>query len=241
MSTEKEVRRLPAGFFAYTSPNTWESVMISFGGRTRVSSAASSLSVVTLMIRHFLSRRSLMVCTCGRIRRPCGAWMSCGMTSSTRSPSDTMPPVMLRAFQFSGTRRARASRRASMPRPVAALIGTGATGFTPPPCMSSASATRAASSFRVSPFSAAGTVSALFRTMSAGVLFSTRRTSQFLSSARAAESSSSVRERSASSAMTTRAASVFFRASSVPRTRSSPMGPSSSKPAVSMRTQGPRP
>ena len=59
-----------------------------------VDSPADS-QVVQLITRHFLSNNSRIVCTCGRISRPLGACMSCGMTKSTKSPSLTRSPVMV--------------------------------------------------------------------------------------------------------------------------------------------------
>ena len=70
--------------------------MISFGGFFSCSRASTSLSVVALKTMHFLSSNSRIVCTCGRIRRPLGAWMSWGITRRTTSPSDTRSPAIVR-------------------------------------------------------------------------------------------------------------------------------------------------
>ena len=68
--------------------------MISFGGLERVCNAAGYRSVVTLIMRHLLSSSSRRVCTWGRISRPFGDWISCGITRSTRSSLETRFPVI---------------------------------------------------------------------------------------------------------------------------------------------------
>lgn len=64
---------------------------------------------------------SRIVCTCGRIRRPLGAWMSWGITRRTTSPSDTRSPVIVRPPKPSGTIRIIHSFSSAIPAPVFAL------------------------------------------------------------------------------------------------------------------------
>ena len=98
-SAENDVSFDAAGFFAATMRNACESVMMRDGGSVIAASAASMQSVVQLMTSACLSRSSRSVCTCGRMRRPFGAWMSCGMTRSTTAfvSGATRSPVMERS------------------------------------------------------------------------------------------------------------------------------------------------
>ena len=213
--TEKEVSRLSAGFLSYTVRNTCESVIISLGGRARAASMASILSVVQLITRHLRSSSSRMVCTCGRMSRPLGAWMSCGMTSMTVSFSSTSRPTMPCDMVSSGNLFRRLRRMSSSPFPVRVLTNRG----TCPHCCS----------MRRMVCSASDNRSHLFSIQITGTFFSFNKRCQCNSSSRC------------SSVQTIRAMSVFSSARCVCRMRSSPSSPSSSKPAVSMNTQGPRP
>ena len=187
--------------------------MMSFGGRTRAASVGPSWSVVQLITRHFLSSRSRRVWTWGRISRPRGAWMSCGMTSRTRSPGSASSPVML-TCSSSGSSVMIASRMVSTPAPVSALTTSGSRR------------SRVRTSAR-SP-SRSPSVSALLITAITGT---PRR-------ARSATHSAST---SGAAVSTTSATSVFRLASRVLATRRSPRAPVSSRPAVSMNTTGPMP
>ena len=120
---EKEVSRLFSGFFSYTLSNTWESVMMSFGGSLHWDRASSSSSVVQQVTTHFRSSSSRMVCTWGSIRRPSGAWISWGMTNRTASPRSTRSPVMYLFFSVCLKDRMNSSFRATIPSLVTALTG----------------------------------------------------------------------------------------------------------------------
>ena len=87
-------------------------------------SASVSLSVVTLITMHFRSRSSLSVWTWGSISLPLGAWISCGITSRTRSPAFTRSPSINSCPKPSGIRRVRAAFISSIPSFLAALAIT---------------------------------------------------------------------------------------------------------------------
>ena len=97
---------------------------MSFGARDNAASASVILSVVVLITRHFLSSNSLSVCTCGSMSLPFGAWISCGMTRSTRSVSQTRSPSINSWPKSSGKRRVSAEITASIPLPFNALTAT---------------------------------------------------------------------------------------------------------------------
>ena len=146
--------------------------------------------------------------------RPLGACRSWGITSRTKSPSPTRSPVMVRSQKSSGTSRTSSFPRAGMFSPVAALTArTGSPSFS---WMASPSA------------SGSSNWSRLFSTTRVGIFFSFNMSSQGSSSW-----GSSVRTRTARS--------VFSKACLVFSTRSWPRSPSSSSPAVSMKTTGPTP
>ena len=75
-----------SGFRRYTSWNTCESVIISWERGKRFQCICQLIGRAA-HDKTFLSSSSRMVCTWGRIRRPLGACMSCGITSNTKSPS----------------------------------------------------------------------------------------------------------------------------------------------------------
>ena len=85
------------GSCAWTVRKACESVMTRSGALASDCSIAGRQSVVQHETRHLRSSSSRSVWTCGRIRRPFGAWMSCGMTSRTVSPLAQTSAVMLRA------------------------------------------------------------------------------------------------------------------------------------------------
>ena len=177
--------------------------------------ASTSLSVVVLKTIHFLSSSSRIVCTCGRIRRPLGAWMSWGITRRTTSPSDTRSPVIVRPPKPSGTIRIIHSFSSAIPAPVFALT------------MQTFSFVCSLSFSANSWFSSSERRSLLLTTGITGVFFSWKYRNH--------SSSFSM----SSDANTISANSVFCAASAVFSIRMAPSSPSSSNPAVSISTHGP--
>ena len=163
---------------------------------------------------HFLSSSSRRVCACGRMSRPFGACISCGMTSKTRSPAETSFPVMLCASKSSGRRRMIARRMSSIPCRVFALTMRGDS----PVLFFMAEAMDAASS----------RISALLSSKITGIFFSFNRCIHWSSL-------------SISGWQSRRAMSVFSAAFRVRVIRISPSSPSSSYPGVSIKRQGPTP
>ena len=68
-----------------------------------------------------------MVCTWGRIRRPFGAALSMGITSTTVSPGSIKSPIIVGAVHSFGAERTISFFKSSMPARVAALTGTSLT------------------------------------------------------------------------------------------------------------------
>ena len=89
MRMEKEVSGISGGSISFTSRKIWESTITSCGSSRRTASIGWTPSGVTEMTRQCRSKSSRVICTCGRMSRPFGAWMSCGMTSMTSPRSST--------------------------------------------------------------------------------------------------------------------------------------------------------
>ena len=90
---ENEVSGTVRGSSALTRAKTCESVITSAGGSLSAASIPGSWSAVQVSAMPLLSRMSRITCTCGSIRRPLGAWISCGATSTTASPGLNRSPV----------------------------------------------------------------------------------------------------------------------------------------------------
>ena len=112
---------MSSGVCLSASSKTWLSVITSFGLLPRRESVSeSSVSRVTTDMAP-LSSTSRMVCCWGRIRRPLGAALSMGTTSTTRSRGSSRSPTRRFPRPFSGTSRASRSFSSSIPSPVRAL------------------------------------------------------------------------------------------------------------------------
>ena len=211
---ENEVRGTSPGVSATTFRNAWESVMTSLGGRFRRPRAALSSRSFTTRQNESESSRSRIVCTWGRIRRPFGASLSIGTTSTTSSPGPTRSPTIRRASKYSaGAAASSAPRSSSMPVPWRAAVQT----------VGSFSAARRATR----PGSGTARSDLLNATMTG-----TRRAS---SSAR----SDSSKEPHEPASATSTPRSVRSRTLRVLAMRCSPRAPASSTPAVSMNSTGP--
>ena len=189
--------------------------MISFGGRARACNVSVNLSVVQLTTRHFLSSNSRIVCTCGRISLPLGAWISCGMTRRTRSFSAVSSPVMLCWPKSEGSFSRIACRICSIPISSFALTSNGRILHS--------------SSMYVAKLSLFSLISILFNIGMTGISFSFNSASISFSWEKVVSPHSS------------NAISVFSIAFKVRLIRSSPSSPSSSNPGVSINKHGPIP
>ena len=161
-----------------------------------------------------VSSRSRMDCTWGRIRRPLGASLSMGTTSTASSPGPTRSPRMAGlSMKCSGALSSRAWRKSRMPCPLGADVNT----------------TGSCSSCSRTGVPAWPLVSILFTTTMAGTLCS--RSLSTIFSSNSPHSPGSV---------TTTPRSVRSNTCLVRSARSSPRAPTSSMPAVSMKSTGPR-
>ena len=197
-----------------TFRKAWESVTTRAGGFFMLSrQSRSSRSLTTTQVASW-SSRSRIVCTCGMIKRPLGASRSMGTTSTTVSPPRTMSPTIVGGvISASGTTRISSWRNSGAPRPSEATARMWA--------MSRAA--RSASS------SGAGWArSSLLKTTTTGV-------SSAVNSATSPSSKSPHAPASQTMAATS-ARSIILRDFS---TRSAPRAPTSSMPAVSMKSTGP--
>ena len=86
-------------------------------GEARDARCLSSRSLTTSAMAS-LSMRSRMACTCGRIRRPRGASLSIGTTSTASSPGPTRSPrIVGLSMKSAGAASSSAWRKSSTPRP----------------------------------------------------------------------------------------------------------------------------
>ena len=122
--TEKEVSRVCGGQRGSTVGNTCESVIIRDGGDDKTDNVADKRSAVQHKAVQRLSNRLRKVCTCGRINRPLGAWMSCGMTNTTVSHSPAKFPVKSSTSSVRRYTSAIADSKRSRPSPVRAETDT---------------------------------------------------------------------------------------------------------------------
>ena len=157
------------------------------------------------------SSTSRMTCCCGRMRRPLGAALSMGITSTTISPGASRSAMSCGSGPAAEPTRASVSLSSAMPSPVAELVRTTAAA----PATSGSAASEARSS--------------LASATTHGMPCSEKSASSW--------ASVSVRPRTASTTST--ATSQVASTLRVASTRSSPRAPSSSKPGVSTMTTGP--
>ena len=156
-----------------------------------------------------------MVCTCGRMSLPFGAWASCGMTSITTSPGPARLPVMETSSVAPRPASAIAAMSSPIPLPVRALTAIGLI-----PVSARNAETAAASSF------------------SRSALLSTSTTGMFRSPKSPIHSRSAL---GSPPAWTMTATSVRSAALRVCSSRFAPSSPVSSNPAVSMKVTAPTP
>ena len=176
---EKDVSRMSSGVSFATDPNTWLSVMTILGFFPSAGSAFASPSSLSTMETAPASRISRMVCCCGRMRRPLGAALSMGTTSTAKSNGSSKSPTILRPLSCLFPRPARHSLSWSMPCPVRAL-----TMITGRDCGYASCGLPADSPwFPESPWLAAGpSMSALLQAITHGIRFSCIRPRSALSS-----------------------------------------------------------
>ncbi len=158
--------------------------------------------------------RSRIDCTCGRIRRPRGASLSMGTTSTASSPGPTRSPrIVGLSMKSGGAASSSAWRKSSTPRPSLAAVRHGRDLE----LLEARHGRRACSSRSI-----------LLKTTTTGVLRS--RNSSRMPSSNSPHAPASV---------TSTPRSVRSKTCIVRRARSSPRAPTSSMPAVSMKRTGP--
>ncbi len=210
---EKLVIGTSGGVSADTLRKAWESVTTSRGGRLSCSRACPSSRSLTTSAMASESMRSRIDCTCGRIRRPRGASLSIGTTSTAISPELTRSPrIDGLSMKSGGAASSSAWRKSSTPRPSLAAVSTGVS------LSSSRRGTGAGCSLR----------STLLKITTTGVLRSWNSSRM--------PSSNSPHE---PASVTSTPRSVRSKTCIVRRARSSPSTPTSSMPAVSMKRTGP--
>ncbi len=103
---ENEVSKTLSGTIFATVGKAWLSVITRAGGFPSFFSVSSSSVSRTVTETAPASKRSRMVCCCGRISLPFGAALSIGTTSTTKSIGETRSRTICRFDSSEGTRRA---------------------------------------------------------------------------------------------------------------------------------------
>ena len=94
---EKDVSKISFGVSFATFPKTWLSVITIFGFLPSEANVPASSVSFTTIADASASKMSRIVCCCGKIRRPFGAALSIGTTSTTKSDGSRRSPTIFRS------------------------------------------------------------------------------------------------------------------------------------------------